>query len=164
MAIGPIEALKSNGCQTMSRGEPSPEERTIFMQQKKTSEASPNKRLKEQRELRGWTQEDLAEKAGASPVTVSRWENGTLPSLYHRSKLCKIFRKTPHELGFIREAADDTSKKLAHQPLSSQEMATPASTRLPDNPANFQSLTDRKSTRLNSSHSQISYAVFCLKK
>src|SRR5688572_33170432 len=28
----------------------------------------------------------------------------------------------------------------------------------------FQSLLDRKSTRLNSSHSQISYAVFCLKK
>src|SRR2546430_4243653 len=28
--------------------------------------------------------------------------------------------------------------------------------------ANFN--TDRKSTRLNSSHSQISYAVFCLKK
>src|SRR2546430_13503782 len=27
-----------------------------------------------------------------------------------------------------------------------------------------QSFTDRKSTRLNSSHSQISYAVFCLKK
>src|SRR2546430_10697522 len=26
------------------------------------------------------------------------------------------------------------------------------------------SITDRKSTRLNSSHSQISYAVFCLKK
>src|SRR2546430_8372419 len=25
-------------------------------------------------------------------------------------------------------------------------------------------ITDRKSTRLNSSHSQISYAVFCLKK
>src|SRR5256886_9554360 len=31
--------------------------------------------------------------------------------------------------------------------------------------ANFdQAKTDRKSTRLNSSHSQISYAVFCLKK
>src|SRR2546427_7657271 len=28
----------------------------------------------------------------------------------------------------------------------------------------FPSHTDRKSTRLNSSHSQISYAVFCLKK
>src|SRR5688572_32495221 len=28
----------------------------------------------------------------------------------------------------------------------------------------YDAYTDRKSTRLNSSHSQISYAVFCLKK
>src|SRR5688572_31955109 len=31
-------------------------------------------------------------------------------------------------------------------------------------PASARHLLDRKSTRLNSSHSQISYAVFCLKK
>src|SRR2546430_9407570 len=31
-------------------------------------------------------------------------------------------------------------------------------------PGNVTYPTDRKSTRLNSSHSQISYAVFCLKK
>src|SRR5256886_9489955 len=31
-------------------------------------------------------------------------------------------------------------------------------------PVNIIKGTDRKSTRLNSSHSQISYAVFCLKK
>src|SRR2546430_11331298 len=31
-------------------------------------------------------------------------------------------------------------------------------------PASATMLADRKSTRLNSSHSQISYAVFCLKK
>src|SRR5205085_10228737 len=31
-------------------------------------------------------------------------------------------------------------------------------------PAERSALADRKSTRLNSSHSQISYAVFCLKK
>src|SRR2546430_3037885 len=31
-------------------------------------------------------------------------------------------------------------------------------------PGNYEVQTDRKSTRLNSSHSQISYAVFCLKK
>src|SRR2546430_13139610 len=30
--------------------------------------------------------------------------------------------------------------------------------------ARFPDVKDRKSTRLNSSHSQISYAVFCLKK
>src|SRR2546430_8814535 len=33
-----------------------------------------------------------------------------------------------------------------------------------DCPPSLGLLTDRKSTRLNSSHSQISYAVFCLKK
>src|SRR2546430_4251813 len=33
-----------------------------------------------------------------------------------------------------------------------------------DRPAMATPTTDRKSTRLNSSHSQISYAVFCLKK
>src|SRR2546427_3252504 len=33
-----------------------------------------------------------------------------------------------------------------------------------DIPLNGRHFTDRKSTRLNSSHSQISYAVFCLKK
>src|SRR2546430_17644294 len=32
------------------------------------------------------------------------------------------------------------------------------------NPRSFRQRKDRKSTRLNSSHSQISYAVFCLKK
>src|SRR5689334_24491884 len=31
-------------------------------------------------------------------------------------------------------------------------------------PSNMVGRTDRKSTRLNSSHSSISYAVFCLKK
>src|SRR2546430_13200173 len=33
-----------------------------------------------------------------------------------------------------------------------------------DPASNVTQTTDRKSTRLNSSHSQISYAVFCLKK
>src|SRR2546430_13528588 len=39
---------------------------------------------------------------------------------------------------------------------------TPDTGSLYENPAGCE--TDRKSTRLNSSHSQISYAVFCLKK
>src|SRR2546427_3682508 len=34
----------------------------------------------------------------------------------------------------------------------------------PNNPVFLGRAEDRKSTRLNSSHSQISYAVFCLKK
>src|SRR2546430_7791869 len=44
-------------------------------------------------------------------------------------------------------------------PTKTQELASKASVRVdPEKEA------DRKSTRLNSSHSQISYAVFCLKK
>src|SRR2546430_6105911 len=35
---------------------------------------------------------------------------------------------------------------------------------LPEYRHEAESILDRKSTRLNSSHSQISYAVFCLKK
>src|SRR2546430_13497914 len=35
---------------------------------------------------------------------------------------------------------------------------------MPNLPAGGAAMGDRKSTRLNSSHSQISYAVFCLKK
>ena len=34
----------------------------------------------------------------------------------------------------------------------------------PDNPQGVPVFADRKSTRLNSSHTVISYAVFCLKK
>src|SRR5689334_24199644 len=34
----------------------------------------------------------------------------------------------------------------------------------PETPVDVLQATDRKSTRLNSSHSSISYAVFCLKK
>src|SRR2546427_1399513 len=35
---------------------------------------------------------------------------------------------------------------------------------IPRREVRHQTVADRKSTRLNSSHSQISYAVFCLKK
>src|SRR5438270_9659461 len=42
-------------------------------------------------------------------------------------------------------------------------VATPAAD-TPNYPPVFTPAKDRKSTRLNSSHSQISYAVFCLKK
>src|SRR5205085_7369207 len=54
-------------------------------------------------------------------------------------------------------AAEEVMTLLASPDPSATFMETNAVTiRTPD--------TDRKSTRLNSSHSQISYAVFCLKK
>src|SRR2546430_12587595 len=49
-----------------------------------------------------------------------------------------------------------TRKSGASRPAASRSARAPSSTR--------KRRPDRKSTRLNSSHSQISYAVFCLKK
>src|SRR2546427_5863466 len=45
-----------------------------------------------------------------------------------------------------------------------QDLPSAPSPLSPLSPLSPAALSDRKSTRLNSSHSQISYAVFCLKK
>src|SRR3712207_8457933 len=49
----------------------------------------------------------------------------------------------------------------AESPVSKQQIANALRYSLP---TVHQNITDRKSTRLNSSHANISYAVFCLKK
>src|SRR5688572_32758861 len=49
-------------------------------------------------------------------------------------------------------------------PISTLAASAPPSARFGPCRAPPQPVGDRKSTRLNSSHSQISYAVFCLKK
>src|SRR2546430_3443987 len=55
--------------------------------------------------------------------------------------------------GRAREAGEARARRLGDAPAARVEGETAAA-----------SPRDRKSTRLNSSHSQISYAVFCLKK
>src|SRR5688572_32198911 len=49
-------------------------------------------------------------------------------------------------------------RRVADEPLH------PFDDHQPREPVSIECVKDRKSTRLNSSHSQISYAVFCLKK
>src|SRR2546427_5382987 len=58
-------------------------------------------------------------------------------------------------------------RSVATAALHSGTVVEKRSSDLRNSPAarpNTMPMTDRKSTRLNSSHSQISYAVFCLKK
>src|SRR2546430_5032534 len=59
----------------------------------------------------------------------------------------------------------DAPKLFLHDPTVEARSgdAAPASSAALDQPEHA-GLQDRKSTRLNSSHSQISYAVFCLKQ
>src|SRR5688572_32286750 len=58
-----------------------------------------------------------------------------------------------HEVQVSRSESADRKVELLHQIAQLHEDA-----------AGDLNASDRKSTRLNSSHSQISYAVFCLKK
>src|SRR5438309_7190510 len=75
--------------------------------------------------------------------------------------------------GFVLDGYRSSSDAAfaASTPCSCQRMKRAAiqapaelSTMLPTREKAIQGVEDRKSTRLNSSHSSISYAVFCLKK
>ena len=63
-----------------------------------------HEQLRYERELRGWSQADLAEKVGCDTKTIGRWESGDrFPRPYHRQSLCEIFGKNAEELGLLRE-------------------------------------------------------------
>lgn len=65
----------------------------------------PNRRLKQARELRGWSQAKVAEEIGTDATTVSRWERGIFsPTPYFRERLCKLFSKNAAELGLLEPA------------------------------------------------------------
>src|SRR3712207_8965196 len=66
-----------------------------------------------------------------------------------------LFRSRHHDLRGVH--ASDPDPVLPGLPARHHRLRLPVDTRLA--PA-----ADRKSTRLNSSHANISYAVFCLKK
>src|SRR2546427_8284702 len=70
-------------------------------------------------------------------------------TLFPYTTLFRSHGESPDRVG-ARSAADRPSPPIPTMPT--------ATARSGDSPE------DRKSTRLNSSHSQISYAVFCLKK
>ena len=78
-----------------------------------TGSKTPNNQLRFERELRGWSQEDLAEKVGTTQKIVSRWERGeSTPLPYYRQKLCKFFGKNAAELGLIDQEGANQAPDL----------------------------------------------------
>src|SRR5436853_6206128 len=66
------------------------------------TDPQPRLRLTEARILRGWSQQDVADRIGTTHVNVSRWERGiTKPTPYFRRKLCSLFGKTEQELDLV---------------------------------------------------------------
>src|SRR2546430_6578340 len=69
-----------------------------------------------------------------------------------------LFRSRHHRAHALR-SADGRTQKLQPEEQRQEKLSADADVYRRD-----ARIRDRKSTRLNSSHSQISYAVFCLKK
>ena len=67
----------------------------------------PNQKLRHERERRAWSQQEVADKVGTTPLNVGRWERGiTSPGPYFRQKLCEVFEKTPQALGLVHKNAE----------------------------------------------------------
>src|SRR2546421_7551990 len=92
--------------------------------------------------------------AGLSIVIPVFNEAAGLPALHQRvaevARRLKDTRRLPVEVIYVDDGSHDATLSIARE--------------LPADEMKRASRSDRKSTRLNSSHDQISYAVFCLKK
>lgn len=92
---------------------------------KKAQEARPNPQLKKERELRGWSQHDVARQLQVDPYYVSRWERGlTFPSPYYRQQLCSLYGKNAEELGLLPHTAteDQQGPESASPPVPGTEV------------------------------------------
>ncbi|MBV9615717.1 MAG: helix-turn-helix domain-containing protein [Ktedonobacteraceae bacterium] len=79
--------------------------------------------LKYEREIRGWSQEKVAEKIGTTVRTVSRWERGlAMPYPYYREQLCALFGKNAQELGLV--SGDEQHPRYSTEVQTSHEVQT----------------------------------------
>ena len=93
-------------------------------------------RLKQERERRGWTQSEVAERTDTTQINISRWENGiTVPSPYFRQQLSQLFNKSIEALGFISESSEESSEEASTSlnASSTSHIHTPLSSQLPWN-------------------------------
>ena len=93
----------------------------------KLRRGTPNHHLKQERELRGWSQEDVAGRIGAATLSVRRWEHGdAFPTPYFRQQLSGLFEKNLQELGLIPDQRGEERETVLSAILLNQG-GTPAS-------------------------------------
>ena len=96
-----------------------------------------NQQLRYEREVRGWSQNRVAQEIGTTLNSVSMWERGlAIPSPYFREQLCRLFEKNAQELGFLEEK-DQQSKE---QKIEGNQLYR-------DNAVSCQSISKDKGTR-----------------
>src|SRR5947209_7648332 len=85
-----------------------------------------NSRLKREREQRGWTQSELAERIGTTQVNISRWEkNVTTPGPFYRQRLGELFEKSIQELGFIPQINEERNEEATSISDTDTHTSTP---------------------------------------
>ena len=85
----------------------------------KSTKWHPNARLRRERELRGWSQEYLAEQLETTSTNISRWERGTtFPSPYFRRQLCELFGKSAQELDLMQSERDEDGEPVPQESAS----------------------------------------------
>lgn len=81
-----------------------------------SSPPRPNGLLRQAREARGWSQDQLAERLGTNGFTVCRWERGhALPSPYYRQQLSELLAQAPEALGLLPRGARSAESSLSPQ-------------------------------------------------
>src|SRR2546427_1120348 len=114
----------------------------------------------EERVARGLLVHQLRQRGGARPLAAKRIRN----------ELSHVLTGEGRELDFLHERSRVPDRlELQHQRMGGADFIVAIRTDQHEVPQirpgeHVLEQEDRKSTRLNSSHSQISYAVFCLKK
>ena len=84
---------------------------------------TPNHKLRHARIQRGWSQQEVADKVGTTPLNVGRWERGiTFPGPHFRQKLSQAFEKSLSELGLMTE--NDTTSKTSNASLAPPVIAS----------------------------------------
>src|SRR6266516_1482557 len=85
-----------------------------------------HKELRRERERRGLSQEDVAEKIGTTAKIVGRWERGeSMPRPYYRQKLIELFEKSAEELGLTKqEVSGEVLGPPLEETLSAQDAAS----------------------------------------
>lgn len=92
-------------------------------------EKQPNRLLRWERELRGWSQKALAAQLGTTEQSVNHWESGLhKPNKYFQAQLCQLYAKSAEELGFMdrgqkTEERDETRTDIASEMGSEQTLS-----------------------------------------
>lgn len=91
-----------------------------------------NARLRQERERRGWTQGELAERLGTTRINVGRWENGqTFPGPYYRQRLAELYGKNLQELDLLPESAEERGREEEVSTITTAESGSSSPTTSP---------------------------------